>query len=117
MKQTFEDPYFIRMIKALNPDAEALMTYLLKKYLDAEFAAFVELLQICIVVKVKQSHGVAFAQLIHDGVMLANKSKDQALGIDPTRLANLVICFGFEQCSDGIASSIKKLIKDVGQNC
>jgi hypothetical protein len=98
-KQTFfEDPYFIMMIKGLNPDAEVLTTYLLKKYLHAEFAVFVELLKICIDVKVKQSHRVAFAQLIHDGVMLANKSNYQLLGIqfiDPKWLENLVICFGF----------------------
>jgi hypothetical protein len=108
------------MIKALSPDAEVLTTYLLKKYIHAEFAVFVELLKICIDANVKQSHGVAFAQLIHDGVMVANKSKYQSLVIqfiDPKWLANLVICFGFEQCSDETASSIKKLIKDIGQNC
>jgi hypothetical protein len=52
--------------------------------------------------------------------MVANKSKYQSLGIqfiDPKWLANLVICFGFEQCSDETASGIKKLIKDIGQNC
>lgn len=83
------------MIKTLNPDADVLTIYLLRKYLHAEFAVFVKLLKICIDTKVKQSHGAAFAQLIHDGVTLANKSKYQSLGIqfiDPKWLANLVIC-------------------------
>lgn len=118
-KRTFEDPYFIRMVKTLNPNADVLTIYLLKKYLHAEFAVFVELLKICIDMKIKQSPGAAFGQLIHDGVMLANKSKYQSLGIqfiDPKWLANLVICFGFEQCSDGMARSIKKLIKNVGKD-
>ncbi len=101
--------WYIYSKQLVTPDAEVLTTYLLKKYIHAEFAVFVELLKICIDAKVKQSHGVAFAQLIHDGVMVANKSKYQS--------ANLVICFGFEQCSDETASSIKKLIKDIGQNC
>jgi hypothetical protein len=47
----------------------------------AEFAVFLLFLSFIIALKVKQSKGNPFAQVIHDGGMLANKTKYQALGL------------------------------------
>ena len=69
----------------------------------AEFDIFKVFLKIILDEKVAQAKGNHFAQAVHDGGTLTSKRKYQAFGIqfiDPQWRRNLVICLGFERCSD-----------------
>ncbi len=76
----------------------------LAKWVRAEFEIFKVFLKIILDEKVAQAKGNQFALAVHDGGTLTNKCKYQAFGIqfiDPRWRKNLVICLGFERCSDG----------------
>ncbi len=88
----------------------------LEKCVRAEFDLFKLFLKIILDEKAAQAKGNAFAQAIHDNLTLtSNKRKYQAFGIqfvEPQWHRNLVICVGFERCSDGTDAVVATLFCD-----
>ena len=81
----------------------------------AEFEIFKVFLKIILDEKVAQAKGNHFAQAVHDGGTLTSKRKYQAFGIqfiDPQWRRNLVICLGFERCSDGTDAAVAKQFRE-----
>jgi len=109
---SFSDPWFKEMLCSAGQVA-ILTRYMLLKYIEAEFAIFLVFLQLIVSMKLRQSSGMAFGQLIHDGGTAANKKKSQALGIqfiDPRWLCNLVICIGWVYCASNFAVDVAGLV-------
>ena len=91
------------------------MPYKLAQYIRAEFAIFLTFLQLLIALKLVQSHGAPFGQLIHDGGTAENHKKYQAIAmqmVDPRWLCNLVICIGWVLCPSGVASDVASKIDE-----
>ena len=123
-KSAFSDPSFIDMMRrqalsmlrpgACSPEkAPVLKVKQLKRYVRAEFDVFLIFLKGILEMKVEQSKGNAFAQLLHDGGTLKNHKKYQAFGmqlIDPSWKANLVICFGFPHTTSSKDKDVSALI-------
>jgi hypothetical protein len=81
----------------------------------AEFEIFKLFLKIILDEKVAQAKGNQFAQAVHDGGTLTSKRKYQAFGIqfiDPKWRRNLVICLGFERCSNGTDVDVATQFRD-----
>ncbi len=81
----------------------------------AEFEIFKLFLKIILDEKVAQAKGNQFAQAVHDGGTLTSKRKYQAFGIqfiDPKWRRNLVICLGFERCSNGTDVAVATQFRD-----
>jgi hypothetical protein len=97
-----------------NP-SKVLTIKSLANWVRAEFDIFKIFLKTILDEKVAQAKGNRFAQAVHDGGTLTNKRKYQAFGIqfiDPQWRMNLVICLGFERCSDGTDASVAKKFRD-----
>jgi hypothetical protein len=95
--------------------AKILTVQSLAKWVRAEFEIFKVFLKIILDEKVAQAKGNQFAQAVHDGGTLTNKRKYQAFGlqfIDPQWRKNLVICLGFERCSDGTDAAVATQFHD-----
>ena len=105
-KQTFSDPLFKSMLcaaynygsggpKVNMPIISRLQTLNFGK---AELNVVVACLQLIINMKIEQSFGNQFLQVLHDGSTGSNGHKYQAIGcqfIDPKWKRNLVVCIGF----------------------
>jgi hypothetical protein len=95
--------------------AKVLTVQSLEKWVRAEFDIFKLFLKIILDEKVAQAKGNPFAQAVHDGGTLTSKRKYQAYGIqfvDPQWRRNLVICVGFERCSNGTDAAVATQFRD-----
>ena len=68
---TFKDPYFKEMLSSMGSyvgdRAPILAAYLLKMYIEVDFAIFLVFLRLICHLKARQSHGSPSAQFVHDG--------------------------------------------------
>ena len=78
----FECPKFRDMMASFDSMGAPMYLRLLKELIKLEFNFFVLLLQRALQESIKFFGGNAFAQLVHDGAQLRNKSKYQHLGFE-----------------------------------
>ena len=78
----FECPKFRSMMASFDSTGAPMYLRLLKELIKLEFNFFVLLLQRALQESIKFFGGNAFAQLVHDGAQLRNKSKYQHLGFE-----------------------------------
>lgn len=98
-----------------NPDLHILTTRRLKQYLRAEFSVLKQFLTLVVQLKLEQGHGSHFAQVIHNGVTLANHKKYEAIRlqmVDPKWICNHVICLGFVRSAVNTDTSVARLLDD-----
>ena len=78
----FECPKFRSMMASFDSTGAPMFLRLLKELIKPEFNFFILLLQRALQGSIEFFGGNAFAQLVHDGAQLRNKSKYQHLGFE-----------------------------------
>ena len=88
----------------------------LKRYVDAEYDRMIREIENLIQIKVEQSHGNKFGQLIHDGCTLDNGDKVQSIGpqfVDPKFQMNHVLCLCCHICTSGKGNCVVHFIRKI----
>ena len=118
---TVEDPYFRKMTASLwaSSNCPVITAEHLYKFIDAEWAIFMELLKLFVKTQMEASFEQPCLQLLHDAGTLDDHRKREAVGISavtPDWGKIVTVAIGFLPIEDGSDSALERRLENLCSN-